>query len=122
MANVKPKWWGINVILSHSEACTWTDPKVNNVASVIAAAIGNYWGQLVTATVILQKNYIRSQNESSGYKGVRLMVTWVGLYIGCERRSTGSSPCSGSSAGTAGGGSGGASGSSHSPGTVIHVQ
>jgi hypothetical protein len=105
MAAIKEKWWGFKVLLSKREACAWTDPIVNDLASLVAAATGNLYVSIITAAVILQKDYIRQQAEQSGGRGVRLLILWTGIYIGCERRSTGSSPCS-SNSGTGGGGSG----------------
>jgi len=120
MANVKPHWWGINVILGHSETCNWTDPMRSDVASLIAAATTNVYAAIIVAAVNLQKRYIREQNESSGCKGVRLLITWAGIYIGCERRSTGPSQCGSCAGGTSRSGTGGTSGSGGAGGSGSH--
>src|SRR5207249_7644314 len=93
MATVKTHWWGITVVLGQPEACVWTDPLRSDIAGVIAAAIGNFWGSLVVAVVALQKQYIRSQNEKSGCKGVNIYITWAGIFIGCDPRGSGVTPC-----------------------------
>lgn len=94
---LKGHWWGVDVKLTHSEACAWTDPTVQALGATLSSHFGGVWGSIIYAIIAVHKSYIRDKNELSGGKGVKIKMTWVGVYIGCERRGKrsawGDSPC-----------------------------
>jgi hypothetical protein len=94
MASIDKHWWGVEIALTHKEACLWTSSAVNNLGTTIASAVGGAWGALVASIVVLHKYYIRDLNVRSGGKGVILKFSWAGVYLGAKRRGTGTSPCS----------------------------
>jgi hypothetical protein len=107
MANVKFKWWGFNVMLTHSEACILTEKALPaaELAIAITQMFGGVtaFGQIVLIAIRIAINesgdYIRRKNTRSGYKGVRLKFLYGAppLYVGVARRGDssdwGRSPC-----------------------------
>lgn len=94
MASVSTYWWGFEVKLSHAETCAWTHPSVTALAALVATKIGGPIGSAVVGAIAVGKNYIRTLNQKSSYKGVILKFLWPGTYVGVRRR--GSSPWSSS--------------------------
>ncbi len=93
---IAKKWWipyGVWIILSHSEACTATNPAIEGPILAKITALGP-WGAVAAAAVKLQSQVIRDKNQNSGGKGVELLFVWaVGMILDIKRRGKGSSPC-----------------------------
>lgn len=91
------KKWGIpvgwHIYLSHKEACTLTNSKIEKVGAAFAAKIP-FAGPLVAASLVLQNRVARRKNENSGGKGIRLRYIWaVGVITQIRARGRGESPC-----------------------------
>jgi hypothetical protein len=85
-------WW---IFLSHSEACLWTSKPASEIRSHLIGLIPGPWAPIVAAVIAVQSMYIRSLNEKSGGKGVKLLFIWAtGVIQNVNRRGTGKSLCS----------------------------
>jgi hypothetical protein len=93
MASVETHWWGFYVKLSHREVCVWTSAPWNTAVDLIGRALANPIATAVIAIVKIAKAFIRSRNEQSAYKGVKLKFLWPASYIGVSRRGFGPSKC-----------------------------
>lgn len=91
MATVHAKWWGVEVRLSHSEACSLT--KAVDVSATAAKIVGGKWGVVVALIAYVHKAYLSHLNSRSGSKGITLRIGWTGFFYGAKRRGKGSSPC-----------------------------
>ncbi len=99
-------WW---IYLSHTEACNWTSRPASEIRSFLIELIPSPWAKIVSEVISIQSDFIRSRNEQSGKKGVKLLFLWAtGVITSVERRGEGKSPCGATKStlpGTGGGGS-----------------
>ena len=84
-------WW---IYLNHGEACVWTSESVSYIRTRLIELIPGPWAPIVAQVISVQSDYIRSLNEKSGKKGVKLLFLWAtGMITSVNRRGTGRSPC-----------------------------
>jgi hypothetical protein len=96
---IKKHWWGFYVYFTHREACQLTNRSVHgsiaSVASGITAMSGGYLAVagVIAAVMFALMEHIRQKNQNSGYKGVRVKISWAGIYLGSQKQGKGRSPC-----------------------------